>query len=201
MLRHLRRAQLEDEQRDHDREHAVRERFETILRHARQVRRSARRRSGWLRSEHGVHRMAAGRVRVLRRARSRQLPRLLAGAPRLSYDASVKAPFLALSELIEKEFGPLRAVPARTVTRGSRRTRARTRRVPRPDRRAGRHALLRDARSRGAVRRRSGYYMFAPDQLDRWRAAIADARSGPAMEKAIAAVAQAALRGRARTTR
>ena len=34
----------------------------------------------------------------------------------------------------------------------------------------------------------SGYYMFAPDQLDRWRAAIADARSGPALEKAIAAV-------------
>ena len=43
----------------------------------------------------------------------------------------------------------------------------------------------------------SGYYMFAPDQLDRSRGAIADSRSGPAMEKAIANGAKAAQRSRA----
>ena len=51
-------------------------------------------------------------------------------AHRAVYDASVKAPFLALSELIEKEFGPLRLFRP-TATRGSRRTRVRTRRVRR----------------------------------------------------------------------
>src|SRR4029077_1583981 len=42
VLRYLWRPQLEDEQRDDDREHAVRERFDTILRHGGRLGRSAR---------------------------------------------------------------------------------------------------------------------------------------------------------------
>ena len=100
------------------------------------------------------------------------------------YDASVKAPFLELSELIEKEFGPLRLFRPNRDTRFAKdKSPYKTSAAAVTEGPGGTHYYV--MLGAEGLYAGSGYYMLAPDQLDRWRAAIADTRSGPAMEKAI----------------
>jgi uncharacterized protein (TIGR02453 family) len=103
------------------------------------------------------------------------------------YDASVKAPFLALSEVIEKEFGPLRLFRPNRDTRFSKdKSPYKTAAAAVTEGPGGTHFYV--MLGAEGLYAGSGYYVFAPDQLDRWRAAVGDARTGPAIEKAIAAV-------------
>ena len=101
------------------------------------------------------------------------------------YDNDVKAPFLALSDLVEKEFGPLRVFrPNRDIRFAKDKSPYKTAAAAVTEGSGGTHYYV----SVGAegLYAGAGYYHLMPDQLERFRAAVADARSGPALEKALA---------------
>ena len=142
----------------------------------RHIRRNLRRRM--------TSRVAASSGRLLRRARGRQLEDLLARAQ---------------ADLRRKREG---AVP-RALGRDQARVRPVARLPPQPrhplrqgqepvqdlgrgrDRGRGRRGLLRADLERGSLRG-SGYYHLMPDQLERFRAAVADPKTGPKLEAAVA---------------
>jgi uncharacterized protein (TIGR02453 family) len=106
---------------------------------------------------------------------------------RAFYEESVKAPFLELSEVVAREFGRLR------VFRPNRDTRFSKDKSPYKTAAAaagegsggtGYYVMI----SAEGLYVGSGYYMLATDQLERWRAAVADPRTGPAIERAVASL-------------
>jgi uncharacterized protein (TIGR02453 family) len=103
------------------------------------------------------------------------------------YDESVKAPFLELSELVAREFGALRIFRPHRDTRFSKdKSPYKTAAAAAGEGRGGTgYYVMINAEGLYAG---SGYYMLAPDQLERWRAAVADARTGPAIERAVSSL-------------
>jgi uncharacterized protein (TIGR02453 family) len=106
-------------------------------------------------------------------------------AHRATYDEAVKAPFFALSDAVEHEFGPLHLFRPNRDTRFAK------------DKSPYKTAAAAAAQGAGGTGYYvqigadglyvgSGYYMLAADQLDRWRVAVADNRKGSAIEKAVA---------------
>ena len=101
-----------------------------------------------------------------------------------TYDDSVKEPFLALSQLIEREFGPLHLFRPNRDTRFAKdKTPYKTAAAAVTESQGGSHYYVQI--SAEGLYAGSGYYHFAPDQLERYRAAVADARKGAAFAKAV----------------
>ena len=103
------------------------------------------------------------------------------------YEGSVKAPFLALSDAVEREFGPLRLFRPYRDTRFSK------------DKSPYKTAAAAVTESQGGAAyyvminaeglyAGSGYYHLAPDQLERYRASVADTRTGPKLASAVDAL-------------
>jgi uncharacterized protein (TIGR02453 family) len=98
-------------------------------------------------------------------------------AHREVYESSVKAPFLALSDAVEREFGPLHLFRPHRDTRFSKdkspyKTAAAA--VTEGPGGTGYYVQV----SALGLYAGAGYYMMAPDQLERYRAAVADNRTG-----------------------
>ena len=104
-----------------------------------------------------------------------------------TYDECVKAPFLELSALIEKEFGPLHVFRPNRDTRFSK------------DKSPYKTAAAAVTESQGGAAYYvqvsaeglyvgSGYYHLESDQLQRFRAAVADNRTGPRLATAVDAL-------------
>ena len=101
------------------------------------------------------------------------------------YDESVKAPFLALSDEIEREFGPLHVFrPNRDVRFAKDKSPYKTAAAAVTESEGG-AAYYVQISSEGLYVG-SGYYHLAPDQLERYRAAVADSKSGPKLAAAVA---------------
>ncbi len=103
------------------------------------------------------------------------------------YDEAVKAPFLALSPLVEKEFGPLHLFRPNRDTRFSKdKSPYKTAAAAVTESEAG--AAYYVQISALGLYVGSGYYHLAPDQLERYRAAVADTKTGPKLAAAVDAV-------------
>jgi uncharacterized protein (TIGR02453 family) len=103
------------------------------------------------------------------------------------YDESVKEPFLTLSEEIEPEFGALHVFrPNRDIRFAKDKSPYKTAAAAVTESEAG-TAFYVQISSEGLYVG-SGYYHLAPDQLERYRAAVDDPKSGPKLEKAVAAL-------------
>jgi uncharacterized protein (TIGR02453 family) len=101
------------------------------------------------------------------------------------YDDEVKAPFEALSELVTDEFGPLKVFrPNRDIRFSKDKTPYKTRCYAVTEGEGG-EAFYVEISTKGLVAA-SGYWMMANDQLARFRAAIDDPKTGPALEKVVA---------------
>ena len=104
-----------------------------------------------------------------------------------TYDQCVKAPFLALSEEIEREFGPLHVFrPNRDVRFAKDKSPYKTAAAAVTESEGG--AAFYVQISGEGLYVGSGYYHLASDQLERYRAAVADAKSGPKLAAAVAAL-------------
>jgi uncharacterized protein (TIGR02453 family) len=104
-----------------------------------------------------------------------------------TYDESVRAPFLALSELVEKEFGPLRVFrPNRDIRFSKDKSPYKTAAAAVTEGEGGTAYYVQISAT--GLYAGSGYYTLAPDQLERYRAAVDDARRGPRLASAVAAV-------------
>ena len=113
-------------------------------------------------------------------------------AHKATYDEDVKEPFAALSAAVEKEFGPMRVFRPNRDTRFAKdKSPYKTQAAAVTEGRSGTHFYV----SIGAegLYVGSGYYMLMPDQLERYRDAVADNRTGPPLVKAVAAVRAAKL--------
>ena len=111
------------------------------------------------------------------------------------YDECVKAPFLALSDEIEREFGPLHVFrPNRDIRFAKDKSPYKTAAAAVTESEGG-AAYYVQISSEGLYVG-SGYYHLAPDQLERYRAAVADAKTGPKLAAAVGRAAQEPLRGR-----
>jgi uncharacterized protein (TIGR02453 family) len=103
------------------------------------------------------------------------------------YDDDVKAPFLALSEAVEKEFGPLRVFRPYRDTRFSKdKTPYKTQAAAVTEGQGGTHYYV--MLGAEGLYAGSGYYQLMPDQLERFRAAVADNRTGSKLAAAVEAV-------------
>jgi uncharacterized protein (DUF2461 family) len=91
------------------------------------------------------------------------------------YEAGVKAPFEALSDLVAAEFGPLKLTRAYATGEGE----------------GGERYYV--AIGAGGLTVGAGYWMMADDQLARFRAAVDDDGAGPDLEEAVAAMQKAKL--------
>ena len=99
----------------------------------------------------------------------------------------MKAPFLALSELIEREFGPLRVFrPNRDIRFAKDKSPYKTAAAAATEGEGG-AAYYVQITSEGLYVG-SGYYHLANDQLERFRVAVDDAKSGPKLAAAVAAI-------------
>jgi uncharacterized protein (TIGR02453 family) len=108
-------------------------------------------------------------------------------AHKATYDDDVKAPFLALSELVTREFGPLRVFrPNRDVRFAKDKSPYKTAAAAVTEAEGGTHYYVQI--SAEGLYAGAGYYHFASDQLERYRAAVADGRSGPQLARALIAV-------------
>jgi uncharacterized protein (TIGR02453 family) len=106
-------------------------------------------------------------------------------AHKATYEEAVKAPFLALSETVEKEFGPMRLFRPNRDTRFAKdKSPYKTAAAAVTEGQGGTHYYAQISAEGLYVG--AGYYHLAPDQLERWRVAVADSRSGPKMEQALA---------------
>jgi uncharacterized protein (TIGR02453 family) len=105
-------------------------------------------------------------------------------ANKATYDECVKAPFHALSPLVEREFGPLHMFRPNRDTRFSK------------DKSPYKTAAAAVTESEGGAAYYvqisaeglyigSGYYQLQPDQLERYRAAVADNRKGTQFATAV----------------
>lgn len=113
-------------------------------------------------------------------------------AHRSTYDASVKAPFAELSEAVAEEFGPLHLFrPHRDVRFSKDKSPYKTAAGAVAEGEGGTRFYVEI--SGAGLRIAAGYYHLAPDQLERWRAAVDDDGSGPAIEAAVAQVRSAGL--------
>jgi uncharacterized protein (TIGR02453 family) len=108
-------------------------------------------------------------------------------ANRSVYDECVKAPFLELSEEIEREFGPLRVFrPNRDIRFSKDKTLYKTAAAAATESEGG--AAYYVQISAAGLYVGSGFYHLASDQLERYRAAVADGRTGPKLATAVAAL-------------
>lgn len=106
-------------------------------------------------------------------------------AHREVYERDVKAPFLALGELVADEFGPLHVFrPNRDVRFSKDKSPYKTRCYAVTEGEGG-EAYYVELSTRGLVVA-SGYWMMATDQLVRYRAAVDDADAGAALEQIVA---------------
>ena len=102
------------------------------------------------------------------------------------YDESVKAPFLELSDAVESEFGPLRMFrPNRDIRFSKDKSPYKIAAAAATEGEGG--AAYYVQISSGGLYVGSGYYHLIPDQLERYRVAVADARR-PEAATAVAAV-------------
>ena len=108
-------------------------------------------------------------------------------AHKATYEESVKAPFLALSELIEREFGPLRVFRPNRDTRFAKDKSPYKTAAAAATESEGGAAYYVQITSEGLYVG-SGYYHLATDQLERFRVAVDDARTGPKLAAAVAAI-------------
>ncbi len=108
-------------------------------------------------------------------------------AHRVTYDASVKAPFLALSEMIEKEFGPLHLFRPNRDTRFSKDKTPYKTAAAAVTESAGGASYYVQVSAEGLYAG-SGYYHLASDQLERFRAAVAGERTGATLAAAVDAL-------------
>jgi uncharacterized protein (TIGR02453 family) len=103
------------------------------------------------------------------------------------YDECVKAPFAALSDAVSREFGPLHLFrPHRDVRFSKDKSPYKTHAGAVTESQGG-AAYYAHIGAEGLYAG-SGYYIFAPDQLERFRAAVADARTGPRLAAALDAL-------------
>jgi len=106
-------------------------------------------------------------------------------AHKQTYDECVKGPFLALSDEIEREFGPLHVFrPNRDIRFAKDKSPYKTAAAAVTESEGG-AAYYVQISSEGLYVG-SGYYHLAPDQLERYRAAVADSKSGPKLAAAVA---------------
>jgi uncharacterized protein (TIGR02453 family) len=104
-----------------------------------------------------------------------------------TYDECVKAPFLALSEEIAREFGPLHLFrPNRDVRFAKDKSPYKTAAAAVTESEGG--AAFYVQISGEGLYVGSGYYHLAPDQLERFRIAVADSKAGPKLAAAVAGV-------------
>ena len=103
------------------------------------------------------------------------------------YENSVKAPFLALSEEVEREFGPLHIFRPYRDTRFSKdKTPYKTAAAAVTESEGGASYYVQISAEGLYVG--SGYYHLMPDQLERYRAAVGDNRTGPRFAAAVDAL-------------
>ena len=103
------------------------------------------------------------------------------------YDACVKAPFLELSAEIEREFGPMKVFrPNRDIRFAKDKTPYKTEAAAVTEGEGGTAYYVQISSSGLFVG--SGYHHPAPDQLERFRIAVDDAKSGPKLAAAVAAL-------------
>src|SRR5678816_1229651 len=101
------------------------------------------------------------------------------------YDDSVKASFLALSQEVEREFGPLHVFrPYRDTRFAKDKTPYKIAAAAVTESEGGASYYVQI--SAAGLYVGSGFYHLASDQLERYRAAVADARSGPKLAAAVA---------------
>jgi uncharacterized protein (TIGR02453 family) len=103
------------------------------------------------------------------------------------YERAVKEPFAALGREVEEEFGPLHFFrPYRDVrfSRDKSPYKTAAAAVTEGKGGAGYYVQL----SAEGLMVASGYYILAPDQLDRWRRAVGDARTGSALAREVTRV-------------
>ncbi len=113
-------------------------------------------------------------------------------AHRATYDESVKAPFLALSDEVEAEFGPLRLFrPYRDVRFSKDRRPYKTQAGALTEGEGGTHFYV--AVQATGLYVAAGYHHLASDQLERYRQAAADDRTGPVLAPAVGGVAAGGL--------
>ena len=106
-------------------------------------------------------------------------------ANKAAYEECVKAPFLELAPIIEKEFGPLHLFRPNRDTRFSKdKSPYKTAAAAVTEGPGGTHYYVQVSAEGLYVG--SGYYHMMPDQLERYRAAVDDARKGGAFAKAVA---------------
>ena len=108
-------------------------------------------------------------------------------AHKATYDESVKAPFLELSDAVEREFGPLRVFrPNRDIRFSKDKSPYKIAAAAATEGEGGSAYYVQI--SSGGLYVGSGYYHLMPDQLERYRVAVADARRGPKLATAVAAL-------------
>jgi uncharacterized protein (TIGR02453 family) len=101
------------------------------------------------------------------------------------YDDCVKAPFLALSEEIQHEFGPLHVFrPNRDIRFAKDKSPYKTAAAAVTESEGG--AAYYVQISTAGLYVGSGFYHLASDQLERYRAAVADSKTGPKLAAAVA---------------
>ncbi len=104
------------------------------------------------------------------------------------YERDVKAPFEALSELVAERFGPLRVLrPNRDVRFSKDKSPYKTRCYAITEGEGGESYYVEI--SAGGLVVATGYWMMANDQLDRYRRAVDDEKSGTALERIMAGLA------------
>jgi uncharacterized protein (TIGR02453 family) len=103
------------------------------------------------------------------------------------YDDSVKASFLALSQEVEREFGPLHVFrPYRDTRFAKDKTPYKTAAAAVTESQGGASYYVQISAEGLYVG--SGYYHLMPDQLERYRAAVGDNRTGPKFAAAVDAL-------------
>jgi uncharacterized protein (TIGR02453 family) len=108
------------------------------------------------------------------------------------FEEEVRAPFEALSDLVASEFGPLRMTrPYRDIRFSKDKTPYKTRGYAVGEGEGGERYYV-EISATGLVAG-CGYWTMAGDQLDRYRAAVDDDETGPALVEAVAAVRAAKL--------
>ncbi len=103
------------------------------------------------------------------------------------YDECVKAPFLELSAAIEREFGPMHVFrPNRDIRFAKDKTPYKTAAAAVTEGDGGTAYYVQI--SSAGLYVGSGYHHPAPDQLERFRIAVADPKTGPNLAKAVDAL-------------
>jgi uncharacterized protein (TIGR02453 family) len=108
-------------------------------------------------------------------------------AHKATYDECVRAPFEALSAEIEREFGPLRVFRPNRDIRFSKDMSPYTIGAAAATESEGGAAYYVQISAAGLYVG-SGFYHLASDQLERYRVAVADSRTGPKLAGAVAAL-------------